>query len=226
MAYSKQTWNNDSVGGTPISAARLNNIENGIAYADDDLGSGTAFPATPRRGQVFLRTDLGLGVLFMWDGRNWCPMNPGQIQGKAWLTVNQSLPLQSYFIVPFGASRLLGGFTWDPTNTALKVPLDGFYRIIHHNYLYNSTGSTTAMFLATRIRAGVSVVDVASNMVFHQTMDQQQTATDVVPLLANDSVQLRAYSYSAGNAIAGQGESNGNTLYMEYVAPLNGAAAV
>ncbi|WP_166905920.1 hypothetical protein [Mycobacterium sp. DL440] len=34
MAYSKQTWADGSGGGTPITAARLNHIEDGVAAAD------------------------------------------------------------------------------------------------------------------------------------------------------------------------------------------------
>lgn len=33
MAYTKQTWNDTSAGGTPVSAARLNYIESGIESA-------------------------------------------------------------------------------------------------------------------------------------------------------------------------------------------------
>jgi hypothetical protein len=46
MSYTKQTWNNDSVGGTPISATRLNNIEAGIFNADFQTCTSTTRPST------------------------------------------------------------------------------------------------------------------------------------------------------------------------------------
>jgi hypothetical protein len=44
MAYTKQTWANDAGGGTPLSAARLNYIEDGIeaAHADADTAEAAA----------------------------------------------------------------------------------------------------------------------------------------------------------------------------------------
>jgi hypothetical protein len=46
MSYTKQVWNNDAVGGTPISAARLNNIEQGIFNADFLTCTSTTRPTT------------------------------------------------------------------------------------------------------------------------------------------------------------------------------------
>lgn len=42
MPYTKQTWSDGQAGGTPLSAARLNNMETGIDQAHDlyDLGVG------------------------------------------------------------------------------------------------------------------------------------------------------------------------------------------
>lgn len=47
MAYSKQTWNDTSAGGTPISATRLNYMETGIqdAAADADTAASNASSA-------------------------------------------------------------------------------------------------------------------------------------------------------------------------------------
>lgn len=39
MPYSKQTWNDSSSGGTPLSAARLNHMEDGISDADTAAAS-------------------------------------------------------------------------------------------------------------------------------------------------------------------------------------------
>jgi hypothetical protein len=44
MAYTKQTWANDIVGGTPISAARLNHIENGIENVDVEAAVNVKSP--------------------------------------------------------------------------------------------------------------------------------------------------------------------------------------
>lgn len=41
MSYSKQTWADDAVGGTPITAARLSNIEDGIASVDTRVSAAT-----------------------------------------------------------------------------------------------------------------------------------------------------------------------------------------
>lgn len=37
MAYTKQTWVDGSAGGTPVSAARLNHIEQGVADVDQQV---------------------------------------------------------------------------------------------------------------------------------------------------------------------------------------------
>ena len=37
MSYTKQTWVDGSAGGTPISAERLNHIEDGVSDAHDKL---------------------------------------------------------------------------------------------------------------------------------------------------------------------------------------------
>lgn len=44
MAYTPQTWNDGAAGGTPLSAARLTHMEDGIDDAHDlyDLGAGAA----------------------------------------------------------------------------------------------------------------------------------------------------------------------------------------
>lgn len=39
MAYTKQTWADDAAGGTPLSAARLNHIEDGVAGALDKINA-------------------------------------------------------------------------------------------------------------------------------------------------------------------------------------------
>lgn len=42
MAYSEQTWQDGSSGGTPVNAARLQHMEDGIAAAIDSSGGITA----------------------------------------------------------------------------------------------------------------------------------------------------------------------------------------
>lgn len=60
MAYSKQTWSDGKAGATPVNAARLQNIENGLALSGQFLGSGTVFPTTGiQAGDTYLRTDQG-----------------------------------------------------------------------------------------------------------------------------------------------------------------------
>ncbi|QDM56360.1 hypothetical protein PP515_gp13 [Gordonia phage Sidious] len=38
MAYTPKTWANGAVGGTPITAAELNRIEQGVDGAHDEIG--------------------------------------------------------------------------------------------------------------------------------------------------------------------------------------------
>jgi hypothetical protein len=52
MAYTKQTWANTSGGGTPISAARLNYIEDGLEDAADDADQGVSDAATAAAAAV------------------------------------------------------------------------------------------------------------------------------------------------------------------------------
>lgn len=68
MAYQKQIWASGETGGTPISPAALNHMEQGIADAlpraggtmtgpfalTENVHYGTAYPANPVKGQIFI----------------------------------------------------------------------------------------------------------------------------------------------------------------------------
>jgi hypothetical protein len=62
MAYSKQTWANGVGGGTPLSAARLTVMENGIEAADRHARTGTGSPegaVTAPVGDFYTNTTTG-----------------------------------------------------------------------------------------------------------------------------------------------------------------------
>jgi hypothetical protein len=186
-------------------------------------GDVTAYPSTAViAGDTCRRTDIG-NTIWEYDGTYWQPTNPGAIKGKVWLTVNQSATVSAYTILQMGGSWMTGGCSFDATNQGIKIPVDGFYRVGHHDYFYGAVNAT-GMFLATRIRASVANADIASDMVTRVNNDQQSYALDVVPLKANDIIQLRVYAYSAGS-VAANGESNGTNLLVEYVSPLMAATA-
>jgi hypothetical protein len=186
-------------------------------------GDVTAYPTTGLlTGDTCRRTDIG-NTLWEYDGTYWQPQNPGAIKGKVWMTANMSATVSAYTILVMGGSWMTGGCSYDATNYGIKIPVDGFYRVGHHDYFYGSA-NITAMFLATRIRASVANADIASDMVTRINNDQQSYAMDVVPLKANDIIQLKCYAYNAGS-VAANGESNGTNLLVEYVSPLMGATA-
>lgn len=72
MAYEKQTWADLREGGTPISASRLNYMEDGIETANADRVSDTANrpdPAVVGVGAQWYDTDLSIPI---WsDGTTW-----------------------------------------------------------------------------------------------------------------------------------------------------------
>ncbi len=56
MAYEKQQWENGAEGGTPISADRLNHMEDGIADAEQDLGD---YAKKSELGDYAKKSELG-----------------------------------------------------------------------------------------------------------------------------------------------------------------------
>ncbi len=66
MVYSKQTWVNGSGGGTPLSAARLTVMEDGIEAADLHVRTGSGSPegaVTAPVGDLY--TDTATGDLWL-----------------------------------------------------------------------------------------------------------------------------------------------------------------
>ena len=62
MTYSKQTWTDGSGGGTPLSAARLTVMEDGILAADLHVRSGAGSPegaVTAPVGELYTNTTAG-----------------------------------------------------------------------------------------------------------------------------------------------------------------------
>lgn len=82
MSYTPQSWVDNQ---SPLTAARMNAIENGLAAAAQFLGSGTAFPtAGIRVGDLYWRNDLGTnGSLWQYTGNaaigltGWLRRGPG-----------------------------------------------------------------------------------------------------------------------------------------------------
>lgn len=68
MAYTVQTWADDPIGATPITAAKLNHMEAGIADASVNNGRILFGAGSPEAavvapvGTLFLRTDGGVGT--------------------------------------------------------------------------------------------------------------------------------------------------------------------
>lgn len=77
MSYSTQTWVDNS---TPLSAARLNNIEAGILNADFTTCTSTTRPATPFDGQRIYETDTKAFGFYDTTNLTW----------HMWDTVNQT----------------------------------------------------------------------------------------------------------------------------------------
>lgn len=181
-------------------------------------------------GLQIYETNTSLGWVYGGSGNGWVPTNAASINGRLWVTANLGLPALAFQTVAFGGSRLFGGFAYDSTNQALKIPLDGFYKIASHTYLYNFNGAVAGsecMFIATRIRSGVANSDFASSMVTFQSRDKQSYVEDpLVALKKDDLVKLQAYAYNAGLAYAANAESNGTNLYVEYKGPLNGTVPI
>lgn len=58
MGYTKQTWNDNASGGTPITAARLNHIEDGIYQIGDSVDPKTSDDWT------YFKLDSGIVISF------------------------------------------------------------------------------------------------------------------------------------------------------------------
>lgn len=133
MSYSKQTWGSGVAGGTPISATRLNNIENGLALAGQFLGTGTSFPATGIGiGDTYFHS--GLGCLMRYNGVSWWQAEPSVVSNAAGRTAIST----TYSSVLYAGFRVRQSdvgyiFEWNGT-TWYKVPSNP-------NMLWTLTGS-------------------------------------------------------------------------------------
>lgn len=132
--YSKQTWVDNS---TPLSAARMNNMENGIAAATQYLGSGAAFPtAGLGAGDVFLRTDVGPapGTLFTYDGSAWYTLNTGPAAGDTWSAeyrngTAQTIPNASDTAMLFDTAVTTSAIVSKASNGVFTINQAGLYGI-------------------------------------------------------------------------------------------------
>lgn len=106
MTYAKQTWTDNT---TPVDAAHMNHIENGIAAVEAEIpiavqavpGYGTVLPASPVDGQQYILVDSVTSPTYQWLFR----YNAGSTSANKWEFVGGS---------PFKA---IG-----PTNTSLTSP--------------------------------------------------------------------------------------------------------
>lgn len=72
MPYTKAYaggWQNGSAGSTPIDAAALNTMENGIQTAFDNFQIQATAPSSPSTGQIWY--DSTTGTLREWNGSTW-----------------------------------------------------------------------------------------------------------------------------------------------------------
>lgn len=238
MSYTKQTWTDGTAGGTPVSSARLNYIESGIATADNYAGSGTAYPTTGLRpGILYTRTDLGYTA--MYDGTQWVPQGATAVYGKLWRTMGFSgnMTANTDYAVIMDAGRAAGGFTQahDTSGTAwsnvygnsLTVPLDGIYEVTLRGYGTGGPPPYDFVFYAMRGRSGTSDLGIVTNVFYKETgQDRMPVAADRLPLKAGDKLAMRANAAVTGPNYWGTTEVAGVMLSAYYAGPLNGATPV
>lgn len=174
------------------------------------------------------QTDIS--VTWEWTGTEWAAVT--RIFGKAWrvsgFSGNMGDSLR--YRASLDASRVQGGVTHSTAGGlyGLVLPFDGFWRVQGVGYASGGSNYYNSFF-ATRIRAGVGDNDVASSMVNYKGTTNDMTANfgDVVPLKANDRIEM--YATMLGSGVGnywGVNESQGVRLMVEYVGPLNGATPI
>lgn len=159
MVYTPQTWDDLEAGGTPISAARLQHIEDGVA----GIGSGwatwvpTAFGLTIVDGTLTARyTQFGKTVLFnLWYTAG---------ASDSWTTVFQfSLPVTTASIpnnTPLGVASMLDGGSTSTRRSGTSMK--------------SSSGGTETVF--------ASVDSLATSGTVNSTVPWTWAATDVLYL--------------------------------------------
>lgn len=119
MTYTKTVWT-DNV--TPVDAAKMNNIESGIASVDLGKPSyGTSLPASPVDGQEAILVDVLGGANYSWRFRyNASSSSPRKwefIGGTPWMVADSANP---------GTQ----GAGWHELSTpALTIPRSGYYMV-------------------------------------------------------------------------------------------------
>lgn len=122
MSYAKQTWVDNT---TPLSAARMNTIENGIAAAAQFLGAGTSLPATGvGPGDHYYHT--GLDCFLAWTGTAWRQLSVPAVAdntARGTLVTNYSSILPEGFRIWHTGQKIEQ--RWDATNSKWKFRLSG-----------------------------------------------------------------------------------------------------
>lgn len=232
MTYSKQTWVDGVNGNTPINAARLNNIENGLAAAPQYLGSGTAFPVSGfAAGDMFYRTDLGGGSVWVYSPKGFWQV----ISGKPYCLADRATNSGAIPDVTWSRAWMdhIQLDNWSAYNTAASdasnfytVPLAGVYRVSGTAAFQN-----TAAVSGDSIRAvKVAVQGVASGVwadvnasaqtqpnVGAQTFTAIPTPTVLVNCAKGDKLSLWAFQRSGAGLVLVGGSNQSTAITIELV---------
>ena len=152
--------------------------------------------------------------------------NPSSIKGRLWRTSGFLSMPDTPAVLDFEGSRVSGGMTVASGGDGLIVPVDGFYDIRLNSY---ATGSTDwlAQFSVYRVRAGQDdrvVVYVAYNK--KGSRDSSIPGSDIVPLKANDKINVKITSEGSVGSTWGVDEVSGVRLNVKYDSPLSGVTPV
>lgn len=145
MAYTPKTWIDYPNTTTPITAAELNNIDQGVRSRF--ICTSSTRPAAPFDGQKIYETDTDLE--WVWDGSSWTPpevQTPSvhvyrNTAGPAWYS---GLSIGSH--VTFTTVEHDNDGMYDPTfNERITIQTPGVYHVSGGVYMYSTTFTTNAV---------------------------------------------------------------------------------
>lgn len=190
-AYVKQTWSDSPSTASPLSAARLNHMEDGIDGGAYDSGTIAARPAAATFGLGFyFASDVDGGTLYYSDGSTWAQQGAG-VNGGGGGRETARVEFGTFDVATGGAAQDITGATFSGNVPLTSLAQD--LEVVLPSMSVLSWGSSSAV----RVSAIVSVYSGATLIAFRGT----PYATRFFPKAATDPAAPENVGFGAQVAL-------------------------
>lgn len=193
MSYTKTNWQ-DYPANTGVTAARMNNIENGVFNAIGICTSSTR-PSSPFEGQRIYETDTD--KMYRWTGSAWVLTAGGVIPTCIVSTTSQSVNNNTYTVVNFGSTAAVNTDTMHSTSVnpnRITAQTAGIY-------LVRANGYPQAVAVN-----GITLMEMRKNGSVYEFFQNAASASAngtigghaLIPLAVGDYVDIRVLHTDSG----------------------------